>query len=290
VTSTTPFRRDIERLRSVNNEVRSPERLHAHYEIEATLASRLRNSQSEERGSLYTKLYSELFACLPDHPQHRIDPAKRQQNTANQVAFLRSQLRAGDTYIEIGCGDAAVTQALAPFVQAAIGVDVTPVLIGQASAPANFRFVQTNGTDLALDTDCADLVYSNQLMEHLHPDDAERQLQEVCRVLKPGGAYICSTPNRITGPHDISCYFGHEPTGFHLREYDHASLAAMFRGAGFRSARAHITVKGRRTTLPVAAVSLVEQVLLRLPHALRTRLTQIGPVRNLAGVMLIGRK
>lgn len=64
----------------------------------------------------------------------------------------------------------------------------------------------------------------------------------------------------------------------------------MVRGAGFRSARALVTVKGRQTTLPVAAISLVEQAVLRLPRALRTRLTSIGPVRNLAGVMLIGRK
>ena len=290
MTSTTPYRPDVQRLRSVNNEVRSPERLRAHYEIEATLASRLRASQPEERGLLYTELYSELFARLPDHPQHRIDPAKRRQNTANQVAFLRPHLRLGDTYIEVGCGDAAVTQALAPFVQTAIGIDVTPVLIDQAGAPANFRFVQTSGIDLALATGCADLVYSNQLMEHLHPDDAEQQLREVCRVLKPGGAYICSTPSRITGPHDISGYFGHEPTGFHMREYDHASLATMFRTAGFRSARAHLTVKGRRLTLPVAAVSLVEQALLRLPRAVRTWLSGIGSVRNLAGVVLIGRK
>ncbi len=284
------FRPDMEWLRSVNNEVRSPERLRAHYEVEAVLAARLRASHPGERNVLYSQLYAELFARLPDHPQHRIDPAKRRRNTSNQVTFLRHHLRPGDTYVEIGCGDAAVTQALAPFVQTAIGVDVTPVLIDRTEAPANFRFVHTNGTDLPLDTGCADLVYSNQVMEHLHPDDAEQQLREVCRVLKPGGAYICSTPSRITGPHDISCYFGHEPTGFHMREYDHATLAAMFRAAGFRSARAHITLKGRRLTVPVAPVGLVEQLVVRLPRAVRTRLTGIGPVRNLAGVVLIGRK
>ena len=284
------FRPDVERLRYANNEVRSPERLRAHYEIEARLAARLRASHPDERSLLYSELYSELFARLPDHPQHRIDPAKRQRNTANQVAFLRNHLHPEDIYVEVGCGDAAVTQALAPFVQTAIGIDVTSVLIDQTRPPANFRFVHTNGTDLALDTGCADLVYSNQLMEHLHPDDAERQLREVCRILKPGGTYVCSTPSRITGPHDISCYFGHEPTGFHLREYDHDTLAAMFRAAGFRSARAQVTIKGHRLTLPVAPVGMMERLVMRLPHAVRTWLTRIGPIRSLAGVMLIGRK
>jgi SAM-dependent methyltransferase len=40
-------------------------------------------------------------------------------------------------------------------------------------------------------------------MEHLHVEDAEAQLQEIHRVLRPGGHYVCTTPSVITGPHDI---------------------------------------------------------------------------------------
>jgi predicted SAM-dependent methyltransferase len=35
-----------------------------------------------------------------------------------------------------------------------------------------------------------DLAYSNQLMEHLHPDDASEQLANVYRALKPGGVTV----------------------------------------------------------------------------------------------------
>jgi SAM-dependent methyltransferase len=284
------FRPDIERLRSVNGEQRSPDRLQAHYVIERELAARLRGSAPDQRNQLYGEVYGELFARLPDHPQHKMDPARRRRNTENQVAFLRGQLRPADVYVEMGCGDAAVTRAVSPFVREAIGVDVTPALIDAEGAPENFRFVKTSGTDIGLPSDYADLVYSNQLMEHLHPDDALAQLGEIHRVLKPGGRYICVTPSRITGPHDISAYFGYEPAGFHLREYDHASLAALFRQAGFGSAVAHLTVKGRHVSVPVAVAVVVEKVLMALPHAARLRITQIGPVRNLAGVTLIGRK
>ena len=51
-----------------------------------------------------------------------------------------------------------------------------------------------------------------------------------------------------------------------------------------------VTVKGRRLALPVAPVGLVKRLMLRLPHAARTWLVDTGPIRNLAGVMLIGRK
>ena len=284
------MRPDSERLRALNRDVRHPDRLRAHYEIERELATRLRTAQREERASLYGEVYTELFARLPDHPQHKADPEKRRRNTAIQLAFLRPMLSATAVFVEIGCGDAAVTQAIAASVREAVGIDVTPALIDHAAAPTNFRFLRTNGTSLALPGGVADLVYSNQLMEHLHPDDARQQLQEVIRVLRPAGRYVCSTPSRLTGPHDISGYFGHDPTGFHLCEYDYASLATMFRDAGFRSTRAVVTIKGRRLTLPVRLARLAEQVLLGSPPSVRDWLTSLEPVRNLAGVTLIGQK
>lgn len=290
MTVAVPLRPDAERLRAMNREIRPLDRLCAHYEIERELAERLRASQPEERGSLYGEVYTELFARLPDHPQHKADPEKRRRNTAIQVAFLRPLLPPGAVFLEVGCGDAAVTQAVAPYVQEAVGIDVTGTLIDHAAAPANFRFAHTDGTNLPLADGMANLVYSNQLMEHLHPDDARQQLQEVIRVLRPGGRYVCSTPNRLTGPHDISCYFGDKPEGFHLREYDHGSLAAMFRDAGFRSTRAVVSIKGRRMVLPVGPVSLIERLLAGLPRNMQVRLTSLGPVRNMAGVILIGQK
>lgn len=56
-------------------------------------------------------------------------------------------------------------------------------------------------------------------MEHLHPDDAYEQLQEIYNALIPGGIYICITPNRLSGPHDVSQYFDSIATGFHPKEY-----------------------------------------------------------------------
>lgn len=288
--ATVSLRPDAERLRVINGEVRLPDRLHAHYAVKRDLATRLRTSRREERGSLYEEVYAELFTRVHDHPQHKTDPEKRRRNTANQVTFLRPLLPRDAIFVEIGCGDAAVTQAIAASVQEAVGVDVTPALIDHAAAPINFRFVRTDGTNLALPNGSADLVYSNQLLEHLHPDDARHHLQEVFRVLRAGGRYICSTPNCLTGPHDISCYFGHEPTGFHLREYDHVSLSELFRETGFRSTRAVITVKGLRLTLPVLAACMTEKLLLGLPRGLRSRLVSLQQVKTLAGVLLIGQK
>jgi hypothetical protein len=36
---------------------------------------------------------------------------------------------------------------------------------------------------------------------------SEKTQLEINRILKPGGQYLCATPSRVTGPHDISVFF-----------------------------------------------------------------------------------
>jgi len=59
------------------------------------------------------------------------------------------------------------------------------------------------GADLILDlrrplpfpTASIDLCHSEHFLEHLFPDEGERHLHEVCRVLKPGGRYRVAVPD-----------------------------------------------------------------------------------------------
>jgi SAM-dependent methyltransferase len=290
MTALPALRPDFERLRSAKNEPRSAERLAAHYAVEVRLARQLAGADREVRSTLYADVYRELFASVEDHPQNRAKTGVRQDRIRAQVAFLGRWLRPGSTYVEIGCGDAVLTKAIAPSVARAVGIDVTPVLVDFAGAPASFAFVKTDGTELGLPSDTADLVYSNQLMEHLHVDDAVAQLREVFRILKPGGRYVCCTPNRLTGPHDISCYFGYDPVGFHMREYDHRALAGLFREVGFSRVAASVAVKGVAMTLPVAVIAPFESLLEALPQRVRARLAVSSMIANMAGVTLVGVK
>jgi SAM-dependent methyltransferase len=110
-------------------------------------------------------------------------------------------------------------------------------------------------------------------MEHLHIEDAEPQLREIYRVLKPGGQYLCTTPNRVSGPHDISVYFDEIPRGFHMREYDYGSLRSLLLGAGFRRVRFPVVVRGLPLATPsYSALRWVERVLETMPPLRRTRL------------------
>ena len=68
---------------------RTPEQIREHYEIEKKLASQLRDATREERRSLYSSLYDELFRRVPSHPQltdkagpsQRLVAAKRDRPT-----------------------------------------------------------------------------------------------------------------------------------------------------------------------------------------------------------------
>src|SRR4051794_34537025 len=62
--------------------------------------------------------------------------------------------------------------------------------------------VLSEGCELPLADASIDLVISFELIEHLHRDDAVDHVREVYRVLKPGGSYVCGTPNIVCGPHD----------------------------------------------------------------------------------------
>ena len=132
------------------------------------------------------------------------------------------------------------------------------------------------------------LAYSNQLMEHLHPDDALEQLQNIFRALAPGGTYVCVTPSRTLGPHDVSRYFDAVATGFHLREYSVAELDDLFRSVGFVNTRVFIGAKGWFVALPTLPVRLIENIAGKLPRRLRRSPPLRVALKFLLGIRLAG--
>jgi SAM-dependent methyltransferase len=131
------------------------------------------------------------------------------------------------------------------------------------------KFLISRGVEVPLEDATVDLAYSNQLLEHLHPEDAQDHLQELYRVLKPGGSYVCVTPNRLTGPHDISLYFDETACGFHLKEYTMTELCDAMVQAGFRNIRMRYMIQGRCVTISAGGVRRFENLLRTLPGQVR---------------------
>jgi SAM-dependent methyltransferase len=273
------------------NERRPAALLREHYEVERQLADRLRNATREQRRTLYGPVYDELYQRVPHHPQltRKSSPELTQAGLVPQLRLLRPYLKPDSVVLEIGPGDCALSIALAKRVRQVYALDVSEKITEQLSAPANFKLILSDGTSVPLPAGSVDVAYSNQLMEHLHPDDAREQLEGIWRALRPGGVYICITPNRVSGPHDISSHFDSIATGFHLKEYTVRELSQLFRDVGFRRVQTLLGRRGLCLAAPVSPVVVAEALLARLATGPRQRLGRtVG--RAFLGIRLIGTK
>jgi SAM-dependent methyltransferase len=274
-------------------EPRSREQLRRHYEIEKRLADRLRTAPKDERRRLYGEVYDELFKSLPELPKLADDPATQRFVVDLQAAALEPLIREDTVFLELGAGDCALSLHLAGRVRRVYAVDVSAEAVGAGERPDNFELVFGDATEIGLEPGSVDVAYSCHFLEHLHPDDAGTHLAAVLRLLRPGGCYLCVTPNRLWGPHDVSRYFDDVPTGFHLREYTHGELVRLFLGAGFDTAR----ILGGHPPRPLAAWPYAgfEKVLGWLPANVRRPLMDVvlgrsreAPYRPLEQVKAVG--
>src|SRR5262245_31747157 len=234
--------------RLLPGETRSMDELRHHYEVERELAEKLRKAGKDDRTRLYSEVYDELFRRVPNHPllQRKTDPALQQALVDSQLRLLKPFLKPAAVFMELGPGDCSLSLAVSPFVKKVYAVDVSKEITGDASAKVPYELIFSDGTNIDVPAGSVHVAYSNQLMEHLHPDDAAQQLTSIYEALAPGGIYICITPHRFMGPGDISYYFDEVATGFHLKEYTNTELAALFRSTGFSIVQSYVGVRGKR--------------------------------------------
>ncbi|OYW71058.1 MAG: hypothetical protein B7Z37_28835 [Verrucomicrobia bacterium 12-59-8] len=273
-------------------DTRTPEQLRQHYEVERELADRLRHATKEQRRTLYSEVYDELFKRVPQHPQHtnQSSPERLAADVAEKMEILTPFLTPKTVFLEVGPGDCELAKTVASKVAQVLAVDVSDEITRKRTLPENLRLVLSDGSTIPVPPGSVDVAYSNQLMEHLHPEDALEQLRHLHAALAPGGVYLCITPSRLTGPHDISGLFEHEATGFHLKEYTVGDLAALFRQVGFSKVRIIFGGHHKFMLLPTWPTVICEKLLDLLPHALRKSIALTPPFRWLFGVRLAGFK
>ena len=265
---------------------RTPERLRAHYLVERELADRVRAAPTwEARRAIFATMYDDLFRQVPDHPRlaaHGADTAWREQHIGWNLAQLAPYLKPGCTFLEIGAGDCALSSRIARDAKQVYAVDISDQTQGRL--PDNVRLVITDGRSIDVPAGSVDIAFSDQLMEHLHPDDAIEQLRNIHRALKPGGVYVCVTPNRVYGPSDISAFFDDEPRGFHLKEYTLREIREIFVRAGFPRAHVYIGARGHFLRCPAWCVGAVERTMQALPASWRRTIADTKVVKALLGL------
>ncbi len=217
---------------------RTPAQLRHHYEVERELAGRLRKSTREQRVTLFGELYGELFRRVPDHPRvTRLEsPAQKRRNIAAQMRLLGAWLTPDTTLVEFAPGNCWLSFEATKTAGRVFAVDISDQRDASVPPPPNFQHVCYDGTHLDLPAACADVAYSYQFLEHLHPDDVAPHFQMVNRLLKPGGVYVFDTPHRYSGPHDISRGFSDTLDCFHFQEWTHREMRRLLAAHGFSPA------------------------------------------------------
>jgi SAM-dependent methyltransferase len=258
----------------------------------------LRKADREERKRLFPIVYDELHEKVPylnyikDKPGE-VDGLDPQSGEGRAVRFLSRFVHPKTTYLEIGPGGCKVAREIAKRAQTVYAVDVSmPAMLSGGPLPENLRPIVSDGTSVPVPAGVVDLAWSDNLIEHLHPDDAMEQLENVFRALKPGGRYICGTPNRINGPHDVSSHFGHKvAAGFHLKEYAYCDIIPLFRRVGFRSLKGYVDLRGKLIFwIPGSVLIGFERGLEALPERIRVKVMGVLLVRAILQVRVSGTK
>jgi SAM-dependent methyltransferase len=275
-----------------NSEIRTIERIREHYNIEKSLASQLLNSTEEERRSLYTSLYDKLFQLVTDHPQlvRKKDVRLVALHISEQIKLLKNFLQKNSNFLEIGAGDCSLSLEISKYVEKVYALDVSETITKQKILPQNFELIISDGTSIPVNNEMITIAYSNQLVEHLHPEDTLKQLKNIYHALAQNGIYICCTPNRLDGPHDISEYFDRVATGFHLKEYTITELSELFSKVGFSQIITYKNFKGIIIGFPLFPFIFIEGILEKLPYLIRKKIASTLLFRWLLNIIIVGKK
>ncbi|HEY1878050.1 MAG TPA: class I SAM-dependent methyltransferase, partial [Rhizomicrobium sp.] len=136
--------------------------------------------------------------------------------------FARNQFGAGDHVLDIACGDGYGCRIMAPQVGRVLGVDINQPLIAanlQNNRVENISYDVGDCFALTLSDGAVTGATAMELIEHLPVDKVDGFINEVRRVVKLGGSFICSTPQNSHG--DIPV------VPWHVKEYSVGELRAI---------------------------------------------------------------
>jgi len=136
--------------------------------------------------------------------------------------FARNQFGAGDRVLDIACGDGYGCRILSGTVGDVLGIDINEALIAsnnQQNGQKNIRYAVDNAFGLSLGDGAVTGATAMELIEHLPVDQVDTFVKEVRRVVAPGGAFICSTPQNSHGEIPV--------VPWHVREYSFSELKAI---------------------------------------------------------------
>jgi ubiquinone/menaquinone biosynthesis C-methylase UbiE len=176
-----------------------------------------------------TSLQESVWAAVPAD----VEPYELERRRA----FLAAHVHAGQTVLDLGCGEGAFTAMLADWGIDAVGVDVATEALRRARTrhpELHLRQVGAHG-GLPLADASVDVCWASEVLGHVV--DTAGLLGEVRRVLRARGVLLVTTPDHGTMRRLGLVLRGFErtfdPRGPHLRFYTARSLRRLLEDFGF---------------------------------------------------------
>lgn len=187
--------------------------------------------------------------------------------------WFANQFLQDKVVLDCACGTGLGTKVYSQADAAKIfAYDISDAAVSEARENCHgsaVEFAQASATNLPLKDESVDVYVSFETIEHITDDKA--YLAEALRVLRSGGLFVCSTPNRsVTNPGAVLSDAPINP--FHVREYSESEFLQLL--------GTYLTVietygQNRKPKLLLHTINWLAKF---LPHPIPARLHQVFKV------------
>jgi SAM-dependent methyltransferase len=233
-----------------------------HWELERKLTKDLLESNSQNRWEVFEQAYTTLYSKLEWQNSFLPDSKPSLDKYKTLLEIIGSPPK---KIYEVGSGKGEMIEHLAKCGFECKATEITrergSKYINNSSL--NLSWGNTDGVNLDKfePKEFYDLVISNQVIEHFHPDDLTTHFESAYKILVKEGKYVFTTPHCHTGPHDVSSVFGYDnPLGMHLKEYTYRELYDALKIAGYKRIYCAIPVTLRKL-LSILGLKIEKQII-----------------------------
>lgn len=132
--------------------------------------------------------------------------------------------------VDVGCGCGGFLSQL-PSIYQRTGIDFSSLALGYAKQRGLFNTLQASTEAIPLQSACADVVFSMDVLYHKQVQDPHQAFCELARITKPEGLLLCNLPAYpwLRSAHDDAVETG--------RRYTRQEVKRQLQGTGWKIER-----------------------------------------------------